>query len=109
ELGTTGSVSVDWAVHQVGGRVAHQVQFISGGTGFSDEHAILWNRLICHVLIDRMPARSLEESLESLKNILERSHLGAPHHAAVSQLPPAPVPAQIMPTRNRDEFFAEED
>lgn len=109
EQGTTGVVSLAWTQQHYGAQFRHEVVFQQQMTALTPAESLaLLYRSACYVLIDRMPDRSLQESFDCLRDVLEWSGLYDEQHLSVA-LPPKPAtPAKVVERRESPDFYVED-
>jgi hypothetical protein len=84
----------------------HEVHFLPTA---SDE--VRWElllRSIAHVIVDRVPAQALNETLHSLQQLFV-SYPTTVQSALVSAVPIKATPATLGARRKREDFYATED
>ena len=83
------SLTLHWYQDVTGAHFAHFVSFEPQNRQTeSNNYEPLWLRVLCHVLLNRVPEEGLQEALESLSNIYEFHNTIARRDAHLMRSPP---------------------
>lgn len=106
-----GPLTLRWYQDVTGAQFAHAVSFEPRNSQTEPtNYEPLWLRVLCHVLVNRVPDDGLHEALESLSNIYEFHSTIAHRAASLASLPEATgTRAKLGESFQRPAFLISDD